>query len=224
MPMIHPDTAGKKLGQQPAIDPTAKVRDSSFGAYCEVMARCKVTESIFGDYSYVASDSDIMSASIGRFCSIAAHVRINPGNHPLERVALNHFTYRSSAYGLGEDDPAIFEWRRSHAVTLGHDVWVGHGVVILPGVTIGNGAAIGAGAVVTRDAPAFAIVVGVPGRLLRYRFSPDIIAALERIAWWDWPHARLGAAMADFRHLGAGEFCAKYDPAITSLPDPTTAR
>ncbi len=226
--MIHPETAGKKLGLQPAIDPTARVRDSSFGAYCEVMARSKVTESIFGDYSYVAADSDIMSTSIGRFCSIAAQVRINPGNHPLERVALSHFTYRSSAYGLGDDDPAIFAWRRSHAVTLGHDVWVGHGVVILPGVTIGNGAAIGAGAVVTKDVPPFAIVVGVPGRVLRHRFPPEIVAALERIAWWDWPHARLGEAMADFRHLSAEAFCAKYDPAtsspVTSPPDPTTAR
>jgi phosphonate metabolism protein (transferase hexapeptide repeat family) len=212
MRMIHPETANKKLGAEPSIDPTAKVRDSTFGRYCEVMARCKVVESSFDDYSYVAGDSDIMSTRIGKFCSIAAHVRINPGNHPLERVALSHFTYRSSAYDLGDDDPAIFAWRRSHAVTLGNDVWIGHGVVVLPGVTIGNGAAIGAGAVVSKDVPPFAIVVGVPGKVLRYRFAPDIIAALERIAWWDWPHGRLGEALQDFRTLSAEDFCAKHDP------------
>ncbi|MFC0388398.1 LbetaH domain-containing protein [Muricoccus vinaceus] len=207
-----PDTAGKSLGARPSIHPTAEVRDSVFGHFCEVGAGTRVAESVFGDYSYVARDSDIIYAEIGRFCSIAAGVRINPGNHPLDRVALNHFTYRSSAYGLGEDDAAFFDWRRSHRVTLGHDVWIGHGAVILPGVTIGTGAAIGAGAVVSKDVPDFAIVVGVPGRVLRHRFPPEIVAALHRIAWWSWPHERLGEAMQDFRRMSAGAFCAKHDP------------
>jgi len=209
----HPDTAGKSLGEAPAVHPTARVRDSSFGRWCEVGERTRVAESRFGDYAYVDRDSDIMHTEVGRFCSIAAGVRINPGNHPLERVALNHFTYRSSAYGLGDDDAGLFAWRRAHKVVLGPDVWVGHGAVILPGVTVGAGAAIGAGAVVTKDVPDFAVVVGVPARVLRLRFPPGIVAALHRIAWWDWPHERLGEAMADFRHLGAEAFCARHDPA-----------
>jgi phosphonate metabolism protein (transferase hexapeptide repeat family) len=208
-----PETAKKRLGPAPSIHPTAEVRDTTFGAYCEVGARTKLRESAFGDYSYVVNDSDIIYTQVGRFCSIAAQTRINPGNHPLDRVALNHFTYRSSAYGLGDDDAAFFDWRRSHRVTLGHDVWIGHGAVVLPGVTIGTGAAIGAGAVVSRDVPDFAIVVGVPGRVLRPRFAPELIAALQRIAWWDWPHDRLGAALADIRGLDAAAFCRKYDPA-----------
>ncbi|MBI0535047.1 chloramphenicol acetyltransferase [Roseomonas sp. KE2513] len=207
-----PDTADKSLGERPSVHQTAQVRDSRFGRFCEVGAGTRVAESVFGDYSYVARDSDIIYTEMGRFCSIAAGVRINPGNHPLERVALNHFTYRSSAYGLGEDNAAFFDWRRSHRVTLGHDVWIGHGAIILPGVTIGTGAAIGAGAVVSKAVPDFAIVVGVPGRVLRYRFSPEIIAALHRIAWWNWPHERLGEAMHDFRHMSADAFCAKHDP------------
>ena len=209
----EPETALKRLGVEPAIHPTAHIRDSGFGRFCEVGARTNIAETVFGDYSYVGNDSDIIYSTLGRFCSIAAHVRINPGNHPLERVALNHFTYRSAAYGLGDDDAAFFQWRRDHHVTLGHDVWIGHGVVVLPGISIGNGAAIGAGAVVTKDVPPFAIITGIPGRVLRYRFEPEIIAALERIAWWDWPHERLREAMADFRNLGAAAFCAKYDPA-----------
>ena len=208
-----PATAPKKLGAEPFIHPTAQVRDSTFGAYCEVGARTKVSECSFGDYSYIVSDADIIYATVGKFCSIAAHTRINPGNHPLERVALNHFTYRSSAYGLGEDDAEFFQWRRDHHITLGHDVWIGHGAILLPGVSVGHGAAIGAGAVVSKDVPPFAIVVGVPGRVLRYRFAPDIIAALERIAWWDWPHERLAEGLQDFRHMSAPAFCRKYDPA-----------
>jgi phosphonate metabolism protein (transferase hexapeptide repeat family) len=128
-------------------------------------------------------------------------------------VALNHFTYRSSAYGLGEDDAEFFQWRRDHHVTLGNDVWIGHGAILLPGVSVGTGAAIGAGAVVSKDVPPFAIVVGVPGRVLRYRFAPEIIAALERIAWWDWPHERLAEGLQDFRRMSADAFCRKYDPA-----------
>ncbi len=208
-----PDSARKHLGQDPFIDPTARVRDSRFGAWCEVGARTRVAESVFGDYSYVVNDSDIIYAEIGRFCSIAAHTRINPGNHPLERVALNHFTYRSSAYGLGEDDSSFFDWRRGHRVTLGNDVWIGHGAVVLPGVSIGDGAAIGAGAVVSKDIPPFAVAVGVPARVVRHRFPAEIVAALQRIAWWDWPHDRLRNALADFRALDAAAFCRKYDPA-----------
>jgi phosphonate metabolism protein (transferase hexapeptide repeat family) len=176
---IDPVTARQRLGSEPLVHPTASVRDSRFGAYCEVMAGTTVAESSLGDYSYVARNSDIIHTTTGRFCSIAAQVRLNPGNHPLERVALNHFTYRSAAYGLGEDDAGFFEWRSDHAVTLGHDVWIGHGVTVLPGVRLGNGAAIGAGAVVTKDVPPFAIVVGVPGRVLRFRFPPDIVASQE---------------------------------------------
>lgn len=208
-----PDTAAKRLGERPSIHRTASVRDSHFGRFCEVGARTKVAESSFGDYSYVVNDSDIHYATLGRFCSIAAHTRLNPGNHPLDRVALNHFTYRSSAYGLGADEPGFFDWRRASRVTLGHDVWIGHGAVVLPGVTLGTGAAVGAGAIVTRDVAPFTVVVGNPARIVRARFSDAVIEALQRIAWWDWPHERLGTAMADFRTLSAEAFCDKHDAA-----------
>jgi phosphonate metabolism protein (transferase hexapeptide repeat family) len=208
-----PATVAKVLGAEPLIHPTAKVRESTFGAYCEVGERTRVAESAFGDYSYVVNDADIIYTTVGKFCSIAAHTRINPGNHPLDRVALSHFTYRSSAYGLGADDAAFFDWRRSYRAVLGNDVWIGHGAIVLPGVSVGDGAAIGAGAVVSRDVPPYAIAIGVPARVLRFRFAPEIVAALQRIAWWHWPHAQLAAALADFRALGAEEFCRKYDPA-----------
>ncbi len=208
-----PVTATKQLGETPMIDPTAHVRDSKFGHYCEVGARTKVAECGFGDYSYIVNDADIIYATVGKFCSIAAHTRINPGNHPLDRVALSHFTYRSSAYDLGPDDASFFDWRRAHHITLGNDVWIGHGAILLPGVSVGTGAAIGAGAIVTKDVPPFAIVVGNPGRILRFRFPDPIIAALHRIAWWDWPHAALRQRLADFRAMDAARFCKKYDPA-----------
>ena len=202
--------SSKELGTAPAIHRTASVRDTTFGIYNEVGARTKVAECSFGDYAYVVNDSDIIYTDVGKFCSIAAHTRINPGNHPTGRVAMSHFTYRSSAYGLGEDDPAFFDWRRSSRCRLGHDVWIGHGAVVLPGVSLGNGAVAGAGSVVTKDLPALTVVVGNPGRVLRQRFSDAVVEALERIAWWDWSHDALRAAMGDFRGLSAEAFVAKY--------------
>ncbi len=205
-----PASLDKDLGGKPSIHRTASVRATTFGRWCEVGARTKVAESSFGDYSYVVNDSDIIYSRIGKFCSIAAHTRINPGNHPLDRVMLSHVSYRSSAYGLGPDDPDFFDWRRGSPVTLGHDVWIGHGAIVQPGVTVGSGAAIGAGAIVTKNVPSFAVVVGNPGRVLRYRFSEALIEELLRIAWWDWPHERIGPAMQDFRTLGAEAFCRRY--------------
>jgi phosphonate metabolism protein (transferase hexapeptide repeat family) len=202
----------KKLGEKPRIHTSAIIIDSELGAWTEVGARTTILESILGDYSYVVNDSNITYTKVGKFCSIAAHTRINPGNHPLERASLHHFTYRSRQYDLGQDDKSFFDWRRSHSVTIGHDVWIGHGAVVLPGVKIGTGAAIGAGAVVSKDVPTFTVVAGVPAKPIRERFPEAVQEALLRISWWDWPRETLLPALDDFRNLSANDFAKKYDP------------
>jgi phosphonate metabolism protein (transferase hexapeptide repeat family) len=203
--------AGKILGLEAVVDPTAKVERSTLGRYTEIGARTKFTESTLGDYSYVVNDGDVIYTTIGKFCSIAAMIRINPGNHPMHRATQSHFTYRASAYFEGEHDEAeFFEWRRSTPVTIGHDVWIGHGAIILPGRTIGNGAVIAAGSVVTKDVSAYTIVGGVPARPIRARFSDKIASDLEALSWWDWEHERLHAALPDFRALSITDFIEKY--------------
>ena len=173
--------AGKMLSVEPTIDPSAAVRDSTLGAYCEVGARTILLEVAMGDYSYVVNDAQITYTTIGKFCSIAAMTRINPGNHPMHRATQAHFTYRASAYFPGEADEAeFFEWRRGHHVHIGHDVWIGHGAVVLPGRNVGTGAVIAAGAIVTKDVPAYTIVAGNPARPVKRRFPEEITEPARR--------------------------------------------
>lgn len=201
----------KTLGPRPTIDPTAAVSGCDLGPYTEIGPRCDLAETAFGAYSYVAGDAEIAYARIGKFVSIASHTRINPGNHPMTRASQHHFSYRASAYSLGEDDAAFFDWRRAHGVEIGHDAWIGHGAVILPGRRVGVGAVVGAGAIVTADVPDYGICVGNPGRVIRYRFPEPVQAALKRIAWWNWSHEALSEALDDFRNLSVEGFCEKYD-------------
>lgn len=200
-----------ELGTDPLVDPGASVLRSRLGSYTEVGERTKLVEVDLGDYSYVANDSDLIYTQLGKFCSVASHVRINPGNHPMQRASQSHFTYRASRYFPdAEDEQSFFSWRRSHGVTIGHDVWIGHGAVVLPGRAIGTGAVVGAGSIVTRDVAPYTIVVGNPARLVRRRFEPEIAEGMERLAWWDWSHDELRAALDDFRRLPAEAFIAKY--------------
>ncbi|MGV7213133.1 chloramphenicol acetyltransferase [Bradyrhizobium sp. UFLA05-112] len=207
----------KALSVQPTIDSTAKLHEIKLGAYCEVGARTILHEVTMGDYSYVVNDSQITYTTIGKFCSIAAMTRINPGNHPMQRASQAHFTYRASAYFPGESDEAeFFDWRRQHHVYIGHDVWIGHGAIVLPGRNIGTGAVVAAGAIVTKDVPAYTIVAGNPARPVRRRFSDEIADRLARLAWWDWHHESLREALPDFRKLGIEDFLAKYEARIVA--------
>ncbi len=96
--LVEVRLAGKMLSVEPTIDPTAKLQEAKLGAYCEVGARTILLEVAMGDYSYVVNDAQITYTKIGKFCSIAAMTRINPGNHPMHRASQAHFTYRASAY------------------------------------------------------------------------------------------------------------------------------
>ena len=202
----------KNLGIEPAIHPEAKVVSSQLGRYTEVGPRTRVVETTLGDYSYVVNDSDIIYSDIGKHVSIAAMTRINPGNHPIWRASQCHFTYRASQYFPGEtDEEDFFNWRRSHKVSIGHDAWIGHGAVILAGRTVGAGAVVAAGAIVTKDVAPYVIVGGNPAREIKRRLPENIGERMQALAWWDWSHDQLHAALKDFRALDAEAFIERYE-------------
>lgn len=118
--------------------------------------------------------------SIGKFCSIARSVTIQEYFHDYNRLT-TYFIGRNVFGGEIKD-----EVLSKGAIVIGNDVWIGTGVQIMSGVTIGDGAVIAANTTVTHDVPAYAIVAGVPAKVIKYRFSPEIIEKLLQIKWWNW--------------------------------------
>ena len=202
------------------------MRKSEIGGWTDIGAHCSISESTFGDYSYLAGHVSMVWTDVGKFASIAAQTRINPGNHPTWRVTQHHSTYRRIQYGFDtKEDSEFFQWRKDHRCSVGHDVWIGHGVTVIAGKKIGTGAVIGSGAVVTKDIPPYAIAVGVPARVVKYRFPKDVIEQLQSIAWWDWDRATLVERFNEL--LDLERFIANYGsspvpPAAQSVPATST--
>ncbi|MEL6841448.1 MAG: chloramphenicol acetyltransferase [Pseudomonadota bacterium] len=170
--------------------------------YTEVGRGSRIAHSSLGDYSYCDRYADIANAEIGKFSNMASYVRIGATDHPMDKASLHHFHYRSADYfDDATHDEAWFAHRRSRRAVIGHDTWIGHGAQIRPEVTIGHGAVIAGGAIVTKDVPPYMIVAGIPAAPLRPRFAPELAERMMALAWWDWPHDRLRAALDDFRGM-----------------------
>ncbi|GAB1857634.1 chloramphenicol acetyltransferase [Flavobacteriaceae bacterium MHTCC 0001] len=205
------DASLMMLSETPTIHPTCKLVKCKVGSWTKLGANTSMREASFDDYSYTAANVSIVYATVGKFCSIANSVRINPGNHPQWRVTQNHLTYRRIQYGFDTvQDEEFFQWRRDHHCTIGHDVWIGHGAVIMPGVSIGHGAVIGSGAVVTKDVGNYEVAVGVPAKVIKKRFTDEQIEKLLDIEYWHWDRKTLEERFEELFDLPS--FIEKYHP------------
>ena len=195
----------------PSLQTDVDLTEVTFGRYTEVGKGSRIRNSHLGDYSYCDRYCDISNATIGMFANIASFVRIGATDHPMENAALHHFMYRAASFwDDATDDAAFFDRRNSRQAVIGHDTWLGHACMIKPDVTVGHGAIVAAGAIVTRDVAPYTIVAGTPAKVLRLRQPPDIADRLIALAWWDWDHARIRAALDDFRALSALDFLHAY--------------
>ena len=170
----------------------------------------KIKGSKVGAYSYISANTDVENAEIGKFCSISDHCRIGMGGHNTNQISTSPiFTEAFNA--------TKFQWTTKDAnaapmkkAIVGNDVLVGSHALILGGVTIGDGAVVAAGAVVTKDVPPYAVVGGVPAKVIKYRFSQDIIDKLQEVKWWDWTAEKLKDNIGLFQEDGI-----KIDDLIT---------
>lgn len=161
------------------LDATTKVNSGSSIYNCEI-----------GRYNNIGYDNELNNVEIGSFCSFSDHVFIGGDEHPLEWVSTSP-VFESVKHSGPSKKFASFDVPECKRTYIGNDVWIAHNVSVKAGVTIGTGAAIGTGAVVTRNIPPYAIVAGVPAKIIRYRFDENIIRELLETKWWELPDEKL---------------------------------
>lgn len=164
----------------------AAIRNSNIHKTSVVYSGCNFVDVVMGRYSYCSYDCQIVSCDIGSFCSISDHVYIGGAEHPIDWVSTSPVFQNVKHSG-----PTVrfskFDIPQLKRTIIGNDVWIGHGVTIKQGVKIGHGAVIGSNALVTKDVPPYAVVGGVPAKILKYRFDKDTITKLVESEWWNLP-------------------------------------
>ncbi len=161
------------------------VQNTSFGFSNSIYENVTLVNAVLGDLTYVASGTVIRNTTLGKFCSIGPDVLIGLGKHPSNTFVSTHpifFSIRGQAQEVICDRNYFDEFA---PVTIGNDVWIGARAIILDGITIGDGAIIAAGSLVTKDVPPYAIIGGIPAKVIKYRFKIAEIEFLMNFKWWD---------------------------------------
>lgn len=146
----------------------------------------KIKGACIGAYTYVSANTDVENAEIGRFCSIADNCRIGMGSHEMTCISTSPvFGHAINATRFSWTNRIVDE--TENRTIIGNDVWIGSHAMIMGGVKIADGAVVGANAVVTKDVPPYAVVGGVPARIIKYRFDQKTIEKLLNLKWWNYP-------------------------------------
>lgn len=173
-----------KLMEKSSVGDFSKVENSVLNKYVRIDRNNYIWHSIVGKHSYTGKNTSVISAEIGNFVSVSWNVTIGGANHDYSRVTTHSFLY-DDRDALRPEGASGYDRFKAPCI-IKNDVWIAANAVILRGITVGNGAVIGAGSVVTKDIPDYAIVVGVPARIIGYRFEENLIHLLNQTCWWNW--------------------------------------
>ncbi|HBG71557.1 MAG TPA: chloramphenicol acetyltransferase [Bacteroidales bacterium] len=177
-------------------------KSSKKGKHTKIDIPSHVRNADIGDYTYVSMNSWINNTRIGKFCSIGPNLLCGWGVHPTQGISTSPMFYSTKKQnGITFSSTDKIEERA--IISIGNDVFIGANVTILDGVSIGDGAIIGAGAVVSKDIPPYAIAVGVPIQIVKYRFSEEQIQQLLKIKWWDFEESKLRDIESNFFNVDA---------------------
>jgi len=163
----------------------SKLINVSFGRYNMLAKNVTVIDSVIGDFSYISDGSVINETKIGKFCSIGPNVRTGPGKHPTHTFVTTHPSVYSNPSNLLKNFSTKDNYEYKKEILIGNDVWIGANAIILNGISIGDGAIIGANSVITSNVEPYSIVVGTPGKLVKYRFNDEEIEFLLDFKWWN---------------------------------------
>lgn len=151
----------------------------------------KIYSSSILEYSYIGSGTEVVNSKIGKYSSIAKNCNIGLATHTLNFISTCPiFTEKKNGTGSSWIEKDIVN-QEINTVDIGNDVWIGNRATVLCNVKVGNGVIIGTGAIVTKDVPDYAIVAGVPAKIIRYRFNKEIIDKLLEISWWNMPEEKI---------------------------------
>lgn len=160
-------------------------RESHFTKYTHILKGAKLKNVQVGKYSRVGENCQITNAVIKNFTAIAKDSIIGLGQHPTNYLTSHSIFYKKGNWGWHDDWIAPIDFIENKRITIGNDVWIGRRCMVMDGVTIGNGAIVAAGAIVTKDVPPYAVVGGVPAKVIKFKFPEEIINRLETIQWWN---------------------------------------
>lgn len=167
-------------------------KKTKFTPFTHILSGAKLNGTKVGKYSRIGARCKITNTTIGNFTSVGADCIMGLGQHPTNTLTYHSIFYKKGNWGWHDDWVKYPDgFIEQKPITIGNDVWIGRKVIIMDGVNIGNGAIVATGAVVTKDVPPYAIVGGVPSKVIKYKFSQEIINRLEEIEWWNLPDEKI---------------------------------